>query len=105
MNWDEVGAISQALGSIAVLVTLVYLAMQTRHANVEASRSFLEAHLMGFSQLMNSRAAHEHVNRLMVKARLALGAEPPIFVQRLVERAGMSWRMRSSSTGTLLQSG
>ena len=25
MNWDEVGAISQALGSIAVLVTLVYL--------------------------------------------------------------------------------
>jgi hypothetical protein len=90
MDWDEVGAISQALGSIAVLVTLVYLAMQTRHANHEASRSFFEAHHVGIFQLVNSRAANERVNRLMLKARLALNAEPPVFVQRLVERAGMT---------------
>ena len=90
MNWDEVGAISQALGSIAVLVTLVYLAMQTRHANVEASRSFLEAHLMGIFQLTNSHATHEHLSRLALKARLALNGEPPVFVQKLVERAGMT---------------
>jgi hypothetical protein len=90
MNWDAIAAVGQVLGSIAVLVTLVYLAMQTSHASVEARRSFLEAHLMGVTQRMNSLATHEHVSRLMLQARLALNAEPPIFVQRLVERAGMT---------------
>ena len=33
MNWDEVGAIGQVLGSVAVFITLVYLSIQTRHAD------------------------------------------------------------------------
>jgi hypothetical protein len=90
MNWESTAAIGQVLGSIAVLVTLVYLAMQTRHANAEARRSFFEAGLVGVLQRTTSLATREHVSRLMLQARLALNAEPPIFVQRLVERAGMT---------------
>ena len=30
MNWEEVGAIGQILGSLAVFITLVYLALQVR---------------------------------------------------------------------------
>jgi hypothetical protein len=89
VNWEEVGAIGQVLGSFAVFVTLVYLAMQTRHASDEARRSFFEVHHVGIFQLVNNRAANDHVSRLMLKARLAMNAEPPVFVQRLVERSGM----------------
>ncbi len=32
MNWDAVGAIGEIVGAAAVVVTLVYLALQTRHA-------------------------------------------------------------------------
>jgi hypothetical protein len=38
MNWDEVGAIGQVLGSIAVFVTLIYLARQIQQ-NTSALRS------------------------------------------------------------------
>ena len=31
MNWEAIAAIGQMLGSVAVLVTLGYLAMQLRH--------------------------------------------------------------------------
>src|SRR5580765_3506821 len=39
MNWDAIGAIGQVLGSIAVLITLVYLSIQTRHARSESRRA------------------------------------------------------------------
>jgi hypothetical protein len=33
MNWDAIGAIAEGVGSIAVVVTLAYLAIQMRTAN------------------------------------------------------------------------
>ena len=39
MNWDGVGAVGEALGSIAVFVTLGYLAIQVRHARDDVRRS------------------------------------------------------------------
>jgi hypothetical protein len=39
MNWEEVGAIGQVLGSVAVFVTLGYLAVQVRHAHEEVQRN------------------------------------------------------------------
>ena len=37
MNWDALGAIAELIGAIAVLVTLVFLTLQLRYANVLAS--------------------------------------------------------------------
>lgn len=39
MNWDAVGAISEGLGSVAVMVTPLYLAIQVRHAPAETKRA------------------------------------------------------------------
>ncbi len=33
MNWDAIGAIAEMLGTVAVLVTLVYLAFQIKQSN------------------------------------------------------------------------
>ena len=38
MNWDAIGAIAEALGAIAVVATLIYLAIQIRQ-NTQATRS------------------------------------------------------------------
>ena len=41
MNWEAVAAIGQILGAFAVFVTLIYLAIQVKHANVQAE---IESH-------------------------------------------------------------
>jgi hypothetical protein len=38
MNWDAIGSIAEVVGALAVLITLVYLAVQTRD-NVKVMRS------------------------------------------------------------------
>lgn len=38
MNWDQIGAIGQVLGSVAVLVTLGYLAVQVKLSRQDARR-------------------------------------------------------------------
>ena len=35
MNWEAIGAVGETLGSIAVLITLIYLSNQIRHARSE----------------------------------------------------------------------
>ena len=39
MNWEAIGAIAEILGATAVVVTLMYLAIQTRHARRVAEAS------------------------------------------------------------------
>ena len=39
MNWDAVSAIAEILGSIAVVVTLIYVAIQIRQSNRESQSS------------------------------------------------------------------
>jgi len=31
VNWDAIGAIGEIVGAVAVLITLLYLAIQVRH--------------------------------------------------------------------------
>jgi hypothetical protein len=38
MNWDAIGAVSEGLGSLAVFLTLVYLAVQIRQSERGAQR-------------------------------------------------------------------
>ena len=43
MNWDAIAAIGQMLGSVAVLITLWYLALQVRHTRAQVARSVLSS--------------------------------------------------------------
>jgi len=42
MNWDAIGAAGELLGSIGVLVTLIYLVVQVGHAKEQLSRGTRE---------------------------------------------------------------
>jgi hypothetical protein len=39
MNWDAVGAIAEAIGAIAIVVSLVYVSIQIRHNTEQTTRS------------------------------------------------------------------
>jgi len=51
MNWEAIGAIAEAVGSIAVIATLFYLAVQIHqnNRNVEESIRSLRLNAMGFT--------------------------------------------------------
>ena len=51
MNWEAIGAIAEAVGSIAVIATLFYLAVQIHqnNRNVEESIRTLRLNAMGFT--------------------------------------------------------
>ena len=52
MNWEALGAVAELLGAIAVLATLIYLAVQVRH-----SRDLLEENRkIALSQVYSARA-------------------------------------------------
>lgn len=50
MNWDAIGAIAEAVGTIAILVTLVYLAVQTKLANTQREVESLRHNWDGLNQ-------------------------------------------------------
>lgn len=63
MDWDVVGATAEAIGALAVMVTLVYLAVQTRdnirvqkaRANWDAQHSFVDVNqLLGDGGLVSN---------------------------------------------------
>lgn len=52
MNWEAIGAIGELIGALAVVLTLVYLAVQVRH-----SKQLLERNeKIAFSQVHQARA-------------------------------------------------
>jgi hypothetical protein len=44
LNWDAIGAIGEVLGAVAVVVTLIYLAVQLRQNTVATLGDRLDAH-------------------------------------------------------------
>jgi len=41
MNWEAIGAVGEILGAVAVLITLVYLAIQIRQSTAQQKREEL----------------------------------------------------------------
>jgi len=86
MNWEEVGAIGQMLGSLAVFITLGYLAVQLRHARAEVRRSISQGRAAAVRELAIHRSDNVHLNLASAKAYLALGGlrDRPL-IQRLFD--------------------
>ena len=72
MSWDAIGAVGELLGATAVLVTLIYLAVQVRQANSAGQRESFR----GYVSELN--------NRLLEPQR------DPEFVE-LFQRANRDW--------------
>jgi hypothetical protein len=90
MNWEEIGAIGQVLGSIAVFITLGYLAVQVRHARKEVQRSIAQSRGEIARELILNRVNNPWLNALNVKAHRGLGEERSPFAEALMERAGLT---------------
>ena len=54
MNWDAVGAIAESVGVLAILISLVYLAMQVRQNTQQICRSVEASELAAFERNIES---------------------------------------------------
>ena len=54
MNWEAVGAISEAVGVIAILISLAYLAVQIRQSTQEFSRGIEASQMAAFESNIES---------------------------------------------------
>lgn len=68
MNWDALGAIAELIGGIAVLITLVYLAIQVRHANRIQRQTLLSNQTAHWVANCQTLGAHPELNRAWHKA-------------------------------------
>ena len=51
MNWDAVGAIAELLGAVAIVVTLIYLAVQIKYARLSSIDTNRENRVVGIREL------------------------------------------------------
>jgi len=54
MNWEAIGAISDALGVVAILISLPYLAVQIRHSTREFTKGVVADQLAVFERNIDS---------------------------------------------------
>lgn len=96
MNWDAIGAVGELLGSLAVFVTLGYLAIQVRHARAEASRALSQGRMEANRALLSIDMEEQNL-AARLKAEAALEDRPPPVVALLMERANLTpeeaWRV------------
>lgn len=90
MNWDAVSAIGQLIGSLVVLVTLMYLAIQVRHAERTMRRAIRQERFQAVRELLLNRANSGELSRGILSVNGALGAPTPRFVDVVVQRASIS---------------
>ena len=67
MNWDAIAAVGRVLGSIAVFVTLGYLAVQVRQAQRQMRRSVAEARVTAARQLMLTQITDDRLMHIFQK--------------------------------------
>ncbi len=51
MNWEAIGAVGEIVGAVAVVLTLVYLAVQLRQNTAAVSTSTYESVTSGFNSV------------------------------------------------------
>ena len=90
MNWDAIGAVGQMLGSVAVLFTLGYLAVQVNHGRRDTQRSINERRGETLRQLVMLKVTDERARSLNLKVRTLLGMPQHAFAQQIKERTGIT---------------
>jgi hypothetical protein len=90
MNWEAVAAVGEVLGSVAVFVTLGYLAIQVRHAREETRRALSQNRMAANRELIALQLDERNLAASM-KAEVALqSAQLPIHAI-LMEQGGLTW--------------
>jgi len=90
VNWDLIVAVADIFGSVAVFVTLVYLAVQVRHARTEMVRAVKYNRVQAARELSLARAGNERLAGIVMKANAALGMTPDGALRELIQKTGLS---------------
>ena len=67
MNWEAIGAIGEITGAIAVVITLVYLASQIRHAKNTAADSNRLERSRGVREMFMASAMDKNLRNTLTK--------------------------------------
>jgi hypothetical protein len=65
MNWEAISAIGQIVGATAVLITLIYLAIQLRQNTAAVATSTYESTMTGFNDINVIVASHPGLASLL----------------------------------------
>ena len=88
MSWDEIGAVGQVLGSVAVFITLGYLALQVRHARDAVRSSVRQARADATRDVLLAMATHSDLAASTLALDTAMGIELPF--ERFAIEAGLT---------------
>ena len=72
MNWEAIGAVGEVVGALAVVVTLLYLASQSKNNTSAINRAAVQATLRGRGESTRFLASDPEISALMWR-----GAEQP----------------------------
>ena len=67
MNWEAVGAIGEIVGAAAVVISLIYLALQIRAQNREARRAAMHEFSEGFRDTMATFASDSEIAKIFIR--------------------------------------
>jgi hypothetical protein len=90
MNWEAIGAVGEIVSALAVLVTLIYLAIQVRHSRREQQASAIRANRMERREFHTALRDSPYIPIIYVKIESGdeLTAEEE---HRLLQHNAASW--------------
>ena len=76
MNWDAIGAIGEVLGAIAVIFTLIYLAVQIRQNSASTRAQIRQSLAEAQIEYMNLRATDPFLRTALEKMFMGIELDP-----------------------------
>ena len=89
MNWDAIGAIGELVGSLAVLITVLYLALQVKHARREMRIGTQRQRYETFRNLTQEMSRNAELRRIYSRLREGF-TEDMETIDALFERCDLS---------------
>ena len=90
MNWQAIGAVGEILGALAVLITLVYLARQVKHARRDQQVAAFRANRDERREYFESLRDSPYIQPILCKIRAGETLEVEEQA-RLATHAALSW--------------
>ena len=72
MNWEAIGVITEILGTLVVIVTLIYLALQIKQVNRQAELETMRHTLDGFNQYCDLIVQSKQTANILNRGRINL---------------------------------
>jgi len=78
MNWDAIGAIGEVVGAVAVISTLIYLAVQIRQSNRNLAEATSASIIQSFASINSRISSDEQFAELFIRGRDDIDALNPV---------------------------